>query len=265
MENLAKYFIAFSIYSVLGYISEVIYVFIMTKKITNRGFLYGPVVPIYGIGAILILGLLYPIYNLFTWYSPILVFIAGFLLTSALEYLASFLIEAIFNMRLWDYSEHKVNINGRVCLLNSSLFGVLVIVVIYVLDPYVIKNIINFIDDKSILLLYITSSVIFILFSVDFAFSLKKHIEIAKVMHYLRQAMASIQNSVEMIKEKTGSVKEGLANKFSNIKNIVENKKYEKLIQDTYMHYPSFKVKLGKRRMNIQEFVEQIKRKIKGE
>ena len=265
MENLAKYFIAFSIYSFFGYIAEVIYVYIITKKITNRGFLYGPVVPIYGFGAILIIGVLSPIYNLFTWYSPILVFILGFLLTSALEYFASFVMEAAFNMRLWDYSEHKFNINGRVCLLNSTLFGALVILVMYVLNPYIVMKLVNLISDHSIIGLFIISTLIFISFSVDFTFSLIKHIEIAKVMHYLRQASLSIQNGVEIIKEKTGSVKDGLANKISSIKNVIENKKYEKLIQDTYMHYPSFKVKLDKRRMSIQEFVEQIKKKVKGE
>ena len=80
MEPLTKYFLYFIIYAFLGYIAEVIYVFICTKKITNRGYLYGPLVPIYGFGAIGILLSLSFIYNLNTWYSPILVFVAGFMM-----------------------------------------------------------------------------------------------------------------------------------------------------------------------------------------
>lgn len=258
MEFLATYFISFILYSVLGYIAEVFYVFILTKKITNRGFLYGPVVPIYGFGALLILATLLPVYNLHTWYCPIIIFVAGFLLTSALEYFGSFLIEVIFHMRLWDYSEHKFNINGRVCLLNSSLFAVLVMGVMYGLNPYVILWLINLLKELSIYAFYAVALGLFIIFSIDFSFSLKKHIELAKVIAYMKRAALALQNGVDLIKEKTEGIKDALQNKLSQAKN-------SKLLENVKLHYPSFKISVNKRRMSLSEFVEAVKKRIKGE
>lgn len=258
MEFLATYFISFILYSFLGYIAEVIYVFIITKKITNRGFLYGPLVPIYGFGALLILGALSPIYDLHTWYSPLIIFIAGFVLTSALEYFGSFILEVIFHMRLWDYSEHKFNINGRVCLLNSSMFAVLVMAVIYGLNPYVILWFINLLQGVSPYLFYGVAILFFVLISIDFGFALKKHIELAKVIAYMRRAALALQNGVDIIKEKTGGVKESLQNKITSVKN-------SKLFESVKSHYPSFKVSVNKKRMTISEFVDAVKKRIKGE
>lgn len=265
MELLSRYFLSFIIYSFLGYIVEVIYVFIITKKITNRGFLYGPLVPIYGLGALLILGALLPIYNLMTWYSPILVFILGFLLTSILEYLASFLIELMFHMRLWDYSNHKVNINGRVCLLNSSLFAILVILVMYGLNPYVVEFLINLLFNNSILALYITSGILFIIFSFDFAFSLKKHIQLSMVIRYMEKAYTSIQNGVDIIKEKTEDFKDTIHDKIMDLRIMFENSKTNRLIERASLRYPSFKVILSKSKVSFIDFITDIKRRIKGE
>lgn len=258
MEFLATYFLAFILYSVLGYVAEVVYVFILTKKITNRGFLYGPVVPIYGFGALLILGALSQIYNLHTWYSPIVILVAGFLLTSALEYFGSFMLEVIFHMRLWDYSEHKFNINGRVCLLNSSLFTVLVMAVMYGLNPYVIMWLINFLKDLSIYAFYGVALGLFVIISVDFGFALKKHIELAKVIAYMKKAALALQNGVDLIKEKTEGIKDALQNKLSLAKN-------SNLLENVKMHYPTFKISVNKRRMSLSEFVDAVKKRIKGE
>ena len=94
MDLFIRYFFYLIIYSFLGYLCEVIYVAIRTKKITNRGFLYGPVVPIYGFGALIIILCLTPLYNLGMWYF---VFILGVILTSGLEYLTSYAMELIFH------------------------------------------------------------------------------------------------------------------------------------------------------------------------
>ena len=127
-----NYFYYFLIYSFLGYIIEVIYVFILTKKINNRGFLYSPICPIYGFGALLII----PLYYLKDyWY---LVFILGLIITSTLEYITSYLMEKLFKRRWWDYSDYFCNLNGRICFRNSLLFSFLVIFVIYILHPAVI-------------------------------------------------------------------------------------------------------------------------------
>ena len=265
MDKVCFYFLSFIIYSFLGYICEVIYVFIITKKITNRGFLYGPLVPIYGFGAMLILGVFYPLKSIMSWYQPIIVFIVGLLLTSLLEYLASLLIELIFHIRLWDYSKHKVNINGRVCLLNSSLFAILVLLVFYLIDPYVVSFLISSLLNLSEVLTYIVSGILFIIFSFDFAFSLKTHIKLSLVIKYMEKAYTSIQNGVDIIKEKTEDFKDSIHDKIMDLRIMFENSKTNRLIEKASLRYPSFKVILSKSKVSFIDFITDIKRRIKGE
>ncbi len=132
--TLAKVVIFFFIYSIIGYICEVTYCSIPKRRFMNRGFLYGPYLPIYGFGAVAVVLALEPFSK--HWY---LVFLCGILITSILEYFTSWLLEKCFHTKLWDYSRYKFNINGRVCLLNSVLFGLLCLVVIYVIQPFLAK------------------------------------------------------------------------------------------------------------------------------
>jgi uncharacterized membrane protein len=75
---------------------------------------------------------------------PLLIFFAGMVSTSMLEFFTSWLLETFFHAKLWDYSKHFLNIKGRVCLLNSTLFGIMSVVVVYVFHPIAVDAI-NFI------------------------------------------------------------------------------------------------------------------------
>lgn len=122
----------FIVYAFLGWVCEDIYCGIGKRKFINRGFLYGPYCPIYGFGALLVI---YPL--LMVSKHPIVVFIFGMILTSILEYITSFVMEKLFATRWWDYSTYPFNINGRICLQNSLLFGLMALVVVYGLHPIV--------------------------------------------------------------------------------------------------------------------------------
>lgn len=117
--NVILFYIAcFEIYSVIGWCLETTLVFINTKNFINRGFLIGPYCPIYGFGAVLM------ILYLTQYRDNILtVFILGAVTCSVLEYLTSYFMELLFKTRWWDYSNHKFNLNGRICGQNSLLFG----------------------------------------------------------------------------------------------------------------------------------------------
>lgn len=134
MDKVYIVFLYLFIYSVLGWIVEMIYCRILQGKWTNRGFLFGPYCPIYGFGSLLIIYTL----NNFAKY-PIAVFFLGMLFTSILEYITSYLMEKMFNAKWWDYSHMKFNINGRVCLLNSLEFAILGLVLVYNVHPIVSK------------------------------------------------------------------------------------------------------------------------------
>lgn len=118
-------------YSFLGWIYESSLCSITGKKFVNRGFLNGPICPVYGCGAVVVIFFLSPLKN------PISIFLAGMILTCAVEYITSWLLETIFHARWWDYSQYKFNINGRVCLLGATVFGGFSVVLLEWIHPFV--------------------------------------------------------------------------------------------------------------------------------
>ena len=133
----SRYFVLFIIYSCIGWIYETVFCTVTTAKWDNRGVLYGPVCPIYGVGAVSITAIcdiLAANSVTFTWYQ---VFLTSFLGSIALEYVTSWGLEKLFHAYWWDYSDMPFNINGRVCLPCSLGFGVAGLVVIYIISPFV--------------------------------------------------------------------------------------------------------------------------------
>lgn len=127
-------FYNFFIYAFLGWIYESVYVSIVKRNWVNRGFLNGPVIPLYGAGATLI-------YMVFWQYREnlFLIFAGGMLLATVLEYLTSLVMELIFHAKWWDYSDMKYNYHGRICLGVSVFWGILSVLVIELLQPHVLK------------------------------------------------------------------------------------------------------------------------------
>lgn len=115
----------FTIYSFLGWCSEVIFATVTTGKFVNRGFLNGPVCPIYDFGMSLVLLVLLP----FSDNIPLL-FIGGALLTSAIELVGGWALKKFFHTTWWDYSNQPFNLGGYICLKFSILWGLCVVVVI---------------------------------------------------------------------------------------------------------------------------------------
>lgn len=130
--NIMIYVILFYIYSHLGWLIEVIDTLLIDHKFTNRGFLLGPYCPIYGFGSLLFIIFLKDSTNDF-----IGLFLKAIIICSILEYSTSYIMEKIFKMRWWDYSNRKFNINGRICLETMIPFGVLGSIVMYLINPKV--------------------------------------------------------------------------------------------------------------------------------
>lgn len=128
--NLAQLFMLFIVYSFMGWVGEVIYCSIPEKHFINRGFLHGPVCPVYGCGGLLVVFCLIPFKD--TW---IPLFFAAMFVTTVLEYFTSWIMEILFHNRWWDYSQYKLNINGRVCLLNSLIFGAAGMLALHFVHP----------------------------------------------------------------------------------------------------------------------------------
>jgi len=148
MENKEKrfsfYVCCFLVYCILGWIYEVIWEFAIGNGFVNRGFLYGPYLPIYGFGVLILLFTLkdlmkkkIKLFNINI--TPIIVFIAILLIVSAVEFFASYVMELIFHKRWWDYSYDILNLNGRISLRNSSLLATGGMAFIYLVQPVLDK------------------------------------------------------------------------------------------------------------------------------
>ena len=184
--------IYFFIYSFLGWCMEVAYVAIMQKEFVNRGFLNGPVCPIYGIGVITVVELLGRYAD-----NILLLYVMSVLLTTILEGMTGFLMEKLFHRKWWDYSNMPFNLRGYVCLQISLLWGVGCVVVICGMHPII---------EKAVAILpviagIIISVILFILMGIDFYATvtsilkmnrrLSEMDKIAKEMHRLSDLLGS--------------------------------------------------------------------------
>ncbi len=158
MNTFLYYFFIFIIYTFLGWVLEVAFIFIKTKRFVNRGFLIGPACPIYGFGALIMMFYL-------TQYKdePFTVFIMGAFICSTLEYITSYIMEKIFKARWWDYSDKKFNVNGRICLTYAFLFGLCGVIMICFTNPIIIY-LLNLIPEN---IMVIISSSFLIIFITD--------------------------------------------------------------------------------------------------
>lgn len=132
--NLEIYFMMFIFYAVAGWLMEVTLGLIEKHKFVNRGFLIGPYCPIYGVGVVSVSLLLSKISS-----NIILLFLLATLICGTLEYLTSYLMEKIFHARWWDYTRRKFNINGRVCLETLIPFGIISVLVICFVNPWLLS------------------------------------------------------------------------------------------------------------------------------
>ena len=131
MTRFCFIFLLLMVYSLLGWCGEMIYCSLCQGKLCEkRGFLNGPLCPIYGHGALVVLLCLDGGCE-----NPLLTFLLGAVLTSAVEYVTSFAMEKLFHMRWWDYSQFRFHLNGRICLLNSTLFGLASVFLCHAANP----------------------------------------------------------------------------------------------------------------------------------
>ncbi|MCQ4638266.1 putative ABC transporter permease [Anaerovorax odorimutans] len=133
----------FLAFSVIGWICEELFCRTIDGYWENRGFLYGPYLPIYGIGAVVICMLFRRFRD-----RPVTLFVLAGLFCSLLEYITGWAMESIWGRTWWDYSEAFLNIQGRVCLRGALLFAAAGILLIYLIEPAAKKLIFKYMDTR---------------------------------------------------------------------------------------------------------------------
>ena len=188
------WFLLFMIYSFIGWCGETVYCSIGQGRLCEkRGFLNGFLCPIYGHGALLVLFALHGGCE-----SPVLTFLFGMILTSAVEYATSYVMERLFHMRWWDYSHYRFQINGRVCLLNSTLFGLACVFLCHVAHPKVMDFVNRLIDRGSAIPLAVF---ILIIYVADIIVSVRSAIQIGDRLEKLHAMQEELQHKLEELKD----------------------------------------------------------------
>ena len=118
--------------SVIGWIYEECFSLIIEKEVVNRGFMFGPYLPVYGFGALFLVYFLKKLKK-----HPLIIFVLSILITGITEYITGYLMESIFNRTWWDYTDLFMNIKGYVCLRSVLNFAVLALLLLYLVEPFI--------------------------------------------------------------------------------------------------------------------------------
>ena len=129
-----SWLVYFYFYCIFGWVFESTYVSLRTHKLTNRGFMKGPWLPLYGFGAILVLLVTLPYAD-----HPVGVYFAGMIAATILEYVTGVVMVKLFKVRYWDYSYKKIQFQGHICLSSSLAWGGLSLLMVYVIHPPIVK------------------------------------------------------------------------------------------------------------------------------
>lgn len=195
------YVFLFFVFSAIGWAIECTYRSLGERKIINSGFLYGPMCPIYGTGCLVFEFFLVPLSEPMEkriW----IVLLLGVILADTVEYATSWLMEKLFHARWWDYSDNFLNLHGRICFKHSCYWLIFAFAYVYLISPmyqiamtYVSPRVMN-----------IALIVIFCVFAVDLALTLKAAADINKLMKKLSGLKQSVMALGENMKEKAGSI-----------------------------------------------------------
>ena len=183
----------FLIYSCLGWCVEVVYAAATTGQLVNRGFLNGPVCPIYGFGMILVLFFLTPLED-----DLLLLYLGGVILPSALELVGGWALYKLYRTRWWDYTDKPFNIGGYVCLEFSLMWGLGAMVMVKVIHPTIaalvniIPPLVGFVLMCLLYAVYAADVVATAIAASDLARELDALEKVADSMHAVSDAMTEL-------------------------------------------------------------------------
>ncbi|MEG0805993.1 MAG: hypothetical protein RSD97_07555 [Lachnospiraceae bacterium] len=229
LESFYQVMWIFLTYAFLGWCMEVSYAALDLGKFVNRGFLNGPVCPIYGVGMVIVTGILTPLKE-----NLIVLFVGSILLTTILEFLVGFVLEKVFHNKWWDYSMYPFNICGYICLKFSLIWGFACVFVVDLLHPILMKVIHWIPTTAGIVMLSIFSVMIMVdgIITIANILNLNKRIrlldEIGKELKKISNELGEniYENVIEAV-EKKESIKETVEEKKVTMTKTAQEKRRE--------------------------------------
>ena len=209
--TLHKWLLLFYLYCFIGWIWESCYVSLKKHKWINRGFLKGPLLPIYGSGAIVVL-----ISTLTVENNILLVFVIGVISATILEYITGVAMEKLFHVRYWDYSKEPFNINGHICLISSLAWGVFSVLLVRFVNPNIARLVIIIPNGISEVISYIIT----VFITIDAVQSFNEAMDLKNILIKFTErndAITNIKKRVEIVEafvnEDVKSIQEKLIKK----------------------------------------------------
>lgn len=181
--TIPQWILFFFLYAFFGWIWEVCLELVKKRRFVNRGFLLGPILPIYGFGAVSIL-----LFTVSVQQNLVLTFCCGMIGATALEYLTGWLLERLFRLRYWDYSRLPFNLNGYICLPASLCWGVFSVLLVWVVQPPVTGLIRRLPETGEAVL----AAVLLVAGAADLIFSVREAISIRQLLEKLEDSRARV-------------------------------------------------------------------------
>ena len=182
MENINKkkiknytYILYFLIYAFIGWLLETFYSFAVLGHFTKRGFLFGPLCPIYGWGAVILLLILQRYKS-----NSIKLFFASALVFSIFEYLVGYGLDALFSAKWWDYTNDFMNLNGRISIFYSFAWGIIAILFLNHIHPFIEKKVKKLLKNVPNIYQAIAIKVLIIILIIDTILSSINHLGMLK-------------------------------------------------------------------------------------
>lgn len=238
-NSIIQWVLFFFIYCFIGWVWETTYVSLRKRKFTNRGFMNGPVLPIYGFGALTILFVTIPVHT-----SKILTFVVGMIGATVLEYMTGVVMEALFKVRYWDYSNQRFNYKGHICLSSSIAWGfasVLIVNVIQVPIAMLVKEIPRLVQESMTVILTVCAT-------FDMAMSVRDALDIKELLMNIKQNNEEMQKLQKRLDVLIAVLDDETQNLKHKIEQMVESR------QDEENGY------FGRKLENIKKRFEEVER-----
>ncbi|HCF38877.1 MAG TPA: hypothetical protein DER56_07465 [Thermosipho africanus] len=239
-------------YSFWGWCAEVIYAALKEGEFVNRGFLNGPICPIYGFGAVSVVIILKPFHN-----NLFILFAGSIVATSLIELITGFILEKVFKHRWWDYSDEKFNIGGYICPIFSLMWGIACLVIVAYINP-IIVGAVNIIPETAA---KIVLTILIILFTVDFIATTETILKMNKRLERIEELTGLIRRASDDLGENLAGrtialikIKEELEKEIDQKKNALEEELEEfKLAHTENMKSREYLISLKKSYNEILE------------
>ena len=213
---LSQWIIFFFLYSFVGWIWESCYVSAKKRRWVNRGFMHGPMLPLYGSGAVVILIATIPVRG-----NIVFVFLLGMVAATVLEYFTGAAMERLFHVRYWDYSNVRFNLNGYICPAASLCWGCFSVLMTEVVHPPVERLVL----DIPLNIMEYAALILSIAAAVDFTQSFNEAMDMKHVLGRLEESKRQIRQMQERLKVSAEEVAEDYRKRSEEVRRTVSGQR----------------------------------------